>query len=241
MPSDAVHAMVASLPSVTGFGADTVQNVVHLGQDGILGPGELEAAAEAFVGFYTAVATGATAALGTYLGQSISRTANACTIQVYSSLDLSGATPFGSPVHTESFTMPAAAGGSPLPEEVALVCSINGDLTDVPVSAPNPTPPPATIRPASRRRGRLYLGPLNSSTLASASGVPRPVQNLQDDLADAMDELAVTINAIGTVYLGIWSKADEDVYPVVGGHVNNAWDVQRRRGNEPTARTTFTV
>lgn len=241
MPPAAVVRLVSTLTSVTGFAADSCQNVIHVGAPNPITDTELTNLCEAFRDFYNNVATGAVEDLGNYISPSVSRAASACKIEAYFSADLDGSSPFGSPLKTLSFTLSDSGGGSPLPEEVAIVASFNGDLTDVPVSETNPTPPPATIRPASRRRGRLYFGPLNSTTLASVSGEPRPTSNVISDLADAMVQLAVDIAAVGNFYLGVWSQLDADVYEVVEGHIDDAWDTQRRRGNAPNVRTPFTI
>lgn len=239
--ADWVVSLVARLASTTGLSQDTVENVIHLGSPDPLDLNDVTAACAIFRDFYIATATGATQDLGNYIGDSISRGANACSILSYASGDLSGQTPFGSPLDTLNFTMSAAAAGTPLPEEVAIVCSYNADLTNIPVSETNPTPPPATIRPQQRRRGRLYLGPIQATAGSELDGVLRPGSLVRTDLGLAFKQMAEDINALGDIYLGVWSRADEEVWQVVGGYVDDAWDSQRRRGVEATLRTSFAI
>lgn len=240
----AVLQMVTTLESTSALPKDNTQNVVNVALDTLVPTGtDILLALGYMATFYTSLATGQAGTLGSRISGTISRTTDACKVQGYLTDDLSGSTPIGSPVETVTFTMAAESATSDLPEEVAIVCSYHGDLTDVPVSQPNPTPPPAVIRPAQRRRGRLFLGPLNNAAgLTAGDGFWRPTSAFREDLGDAFKGLCTNIAAISADFaVGVWSKADQDVYPVVGGYVDDAWDTQRRRGVEATGRTTFTV
>lgn len=229
--------LVSRLPHVSGMAEDTVENVFNVGTD-TEPDGALALAASALVAaFYTVTPTGAVQDLGFYISESISRTTNACSILTYKTDDLTGATPFGSPMGTLSFTMTPAAAGTPLPEEVSSVISYHADLTDVPVTMPNPSPPPAIIRPAQRRRGRVFVGPLTGITAVETANRVRPSDQFMDDSTYAFRDLATGIDGLsGVAKLGIWSKADGEHYPVTDCYMDNAWDTQRRRGPDPTSR-----
>lgn len=239
----AVYQLVARLPSTTGLSEDVVENVFHVGVDGaVVGTTEIGEMMAAIRDFYITVPAGGTQGPGYYLSDGVSRAASACTVLAYISFDLDGSTPLGSPIGTLSFTLQAAQVAAAFPEEVASVISYHGDLTDVPVSQTNPSPPPATIRPAQRRRGRCYIGPLSSGSGTDPGASIRPSSTFRSNLALAMKDLAETINAIDpNLFFGIWSKADAEVYECVGGYVDDAWDTQRRRGLAATTRTLFTV
>lgn len=244
MPPLGMFQLQSKLASVTGLPQDTCENVIHVAiPDGTYAGGDPLALMEAFRDFYNEVPTGGALAVGARISESISRAAGACSITIYSTDDLSGVSGFGSPIASLNFTLTAAQVGSGLPEEVAIIASYHGDLTDVPVSViVDPGPPVVTIRPQQRRRGRLYLGPLQAAAGTEASLQFRPNQQIQDELGEAMVDLAAAIVAVDpTFYLGVWSKADEDVWEVVGGYVDDAWDTQRRRGLEATERTAFTI
>lgn len=234
------YQLVVKLSSVSSMPEDSVENVLHVGWDTIVGYQDF---IDATIDFFNVAAPTASAPLATRISDSISRAANQCSVSVYEINDLTGATPMGSPVKVQTFTMGASDGTSPMPEEVATVISFNADLTNAPVSQVNPTPPPAFIRPQSRRRGRMYVGPLQISAGTDVGLVLRPSTNWIGDLGKAFKELAETVNAVapGDNYLGIWSRADAEVHEIIAGYVDNAWDTQRRRGLAPTSRTPFTI
>lgn len=234
--------MVSRLSSVTGLPEDIVENVIHVKFPADPSPTEVIACLAAFGNFYIATPTGGTNAVGKYMAQQMGVSPQTSTILAYSTTDLSGGTPFGSPIGTSTFSFPTRLGsGLDLPEEVAVVCSYNGDLTDVPITEANPSPPPATIRPAQRRRGRMYVGPLSSFTVVESSQIPRPTSLFRTDLGLAFKTMCNGITSGTTGDVAVWSKADAALYPVVAGYVDDAWDIQRRRGPRPTTRTTFTV
>lgn len=241
--ADGVFHYVVNLPAFSLIPVETVQQTFNVAVDGVItNLTDIAAISELIEDFYTNIGTGQTIAVGTYLGESINRSANAASIDCYATVDLDGSTPMGSPVHSQTWTVPTASAGDPYPEEVAAVLSYHGDLTDVPVEQANPTPPPATIRPQQRRRGRLYIGPLQVAAGATGANQSRPVAAFRTNCTVGFRLLAQAITAYNPIYsLGVWSKADADVYPVVAGWMDDAWDTQRRRGVEPTTRTTFTV
>ena len=114
-----------------------------------------------------------------------------------------------------------------LPFEVAVCCSFRGVQ-----GGPNP----------ARRKGRVFIGPLINSVLETniPSVYPAPRQAFVDVLVSAGDQL-ISAGDIDTDegQLGIWSRTDKVVYPVLSGYVDNAYDTQRRRGNDPSSRTSF--
>lgn len=136
--------------------------------------------------------------------------------------DLPGLTP-NYPVLESTFNLASAPAGSPLPSELAICLSFQGART------------PGL--PQARRRGRVYVGPLAAG--AQTSG--RPTAALTTILATAASTLKSTVDALaGDTEWAIWSVADQAPVDIVGGWVDNAFDVQRRRGLEETSRTTWT-
>lgn len=127
------------------------------------------------------------------------------------------------PVTETTFNLAAQPAGTPAPSEVAIVTSLVG------------------VREAgqamARRRGRMFIGPLNQSTW----GDDRPAAGMLTVISDATKDLAVDINAIENHRLGIWSTVNQSWAVCAGGFVDNAWDTQRRRGIQPTARTNWTL
>lgn len=240
--ADAVIHLVTRFPSVTGFAEDITECTLNCGQDGILGAADVQTAMEAFRDFWITLAGTQVTALGAYLSATIDRTANACSVLAYATLDLDGSTPLGSPVDSLNFTLTAAGAGSEFPREVATVLSFHADLTGVPVSETDPGPPIVVSRPQSRRRGRMYIGPVKSSAGAGdTEGILRVAPAYRTDVTQAFNGLCDAVALTDALTVGVWSKADADVYPVVTAYIDNAWDTQRRRGLDPTARTTISV
>jgi hypothetical protein len=117
-----------------------------------------------------------------------------------------------------------------MPEEVALVCTLKGD-------------PPDT----ARRRGRIYLGPFSLNGLAQVGAtntVPaRPnVASSQGIVRVAADRCIDLANqtAIPRTWVIRSTVPVENFVPITNGHIDNAWDTQRRRGPATTARTLWT-
>jgi hypothetical protein len=149
----------------------------------------------------------------------------------------------GSPVQTALWTLGPTASASPgnlaLPREVALCGSFHGDLSGVAEEGAGDT------RPRARRRGRIYVGPLNvaatDSTNGSANGGALPSGFFIGRLAAAFAEFtAAAIEDEGGRWV-VASRADNAVYPVTAGWVDNEFDTQRRRGLDPSARTPITL
>lgn len=137
-----------------------------------------------------------------------------------------------------------AGGTSPLPDEVAICLSVRGDTEGVAESSGG-----GTVRPAARRRGRLYLGPWSSNTIdVDASNYSSRVagsiitlilnsyENLIEDIQDpALGGTATTIRHV------VYSPTSSLVWPIRSAYVDNAFDIVRSRGQDATARTTRAI
>lgn len=236
-----VMHLVARLPHRSGLPEDIVEMTVNVrfpDEPSLL---DRASAVDKYIQFFQFGSGAVSQAPDEYLSDALSRTANAAQILGYETTDLTGETPFGSPTASSSFTLGAALVGQELPEEVCACISYNADLTNVPVSESNPSPPPAIIRPQQRRRGRLYFGPLVAQAGGDTNNVYRPTTAFMTDIGLSFAFLADEIASATTGELAVWSRADADLYPVVGGYVDNAWDIQRRRGPDPSTRITFAV
>lgn len=139
------------------------------------------------------------------------------------------APPHSSPLRIGGpYNMGAPESPTNMPLEVAGVISFQGAVT-------------AGTNPA-RRRGRNYIGPLNTAALdaGSASTMPKLTTGFIAGLLDYAEQLeAVNIGA-GACTWCVYSKTDNAMVPVTNGWVDDAFDTQRRRGNDTTARTLFT-
>jgi hypothetical protein len=122
-----------------------------------------------------------------------------------------------------------------LPHETAICLSFQGD----PVSGVT----------QARRRGRVFLGPLAQSILTTDPGPPYVSSTIRTTIANAAATLengldtAVGSHVSWAVYsptLDVTETIDDAFNDVTNGWVDNAFDTQRRRGQAPTARTTWT-
>lgn len=167
-----------------------------------------ELAANALDPFYVTTGT-ATQALRTYMARELASLE-------YRFYDLSEAPPrFPYIVPSATWTQPPLV--TSLPSEVALCLSWVAGFN------------------LPRRRGRIYLGPLNDATLAQ-SGNPDP--QFVADLAAKGDDL-LAYSTFPSLFQVMISQADQAANQITGGWVDNAFDTQRRRGVTASSRTTF--
>jgi hypothetical protein len=91
--------------------------------------------------------------------------------------------------------------------------------------------------PQARRRGRVFIGPLNTSAMGTDG---RPATAFINALVGAADALKDPAGAPDWDW-STWSSFDPTVSTVIdNGWVDNEFDTQRRRGRKYTTRTTFT-
>lgn len=127
------------------------------------------------------------------------------------------------PFTIQTWDLLTAPSGTALPTEVALCLSYQGAKV--------------SGLPQSRRRGRVYIGPFDTTALGSDgrpdTAMVTALRNVAKDLLDASD-LATTWR---------WqqfSRVNDGFADVTDGWVDNEFDTQRRRGRPYTVRTAFT-
>lgn len=204
--------------ATTGLPEDQVVNTFHFGPVGGPNPASATIAGE-LIDFYNGLHGAQVQRIGAWMSNFLSRNADTASIDLY---DMSDPSP-RQPIYTDTFTLTAAASSNGLPTEVALCVSWKADV--------------ASGEDARRRRGRNYIGPLDSSASVTTLGIPRPSTQLISDLA-----LAGLGLMTGSSDLRIYSTAvpgSPAAYPVTSGWVDNAFDTQRRRGVDPSSRSTF--
>lgn len=126
------------------------------------------------------------------------------------------------PVFDDTFDLSSNPTGDSLPPEIALCCSFQGAR--------------ASGQSQARRRGRVYLGPCKEDD-NSALGVPG--STVIANAAAFGNFLLNASIAAGSWEWCVYSPTDDELVPVTNGWVDNAWDVQRRRGLGATSRTVF--
>lgn len=134
----------------------------------------------------------------------------------------------------------APAGSLSMPGEVAIALSFRGDVTGIPEESAD-----GLTRPAARRRGRVYLGPLNNNALATepVSGRPHVATPTQVQIASTAYTAALDVWKAGVrpVQHIVYSRASALVHQVVEVHVDDAFDTIRSRGEKPVNRSSYPV
>lgn len=120
-----------------------------------------------------------------------------------------------------------------LPNEVAVCFSFQGDVVGVAEEV-------GSTRPAARKRGRVFLGPLNLDTVETEAGTSssRPKEAFRSGILSAYSTFKGVLAATTGPPIDhvIYSPTNGSVAPVVSWWVDNAWDSMRSRGEEPTSR-----
>jgi hypothetical protein len=158
--------------------------------------------------------------LQTFLSKSLAGTAE---VRFYNRADSPPRTPYHTDTTSVAFTPPDE---TPLPREVALCLSMHADLSSGVERA--------------RRRGRIYIGPCNINILPASHTDFHVSATAVNTLAQAAAALTTELDGHG-IALEVWSETDGVGRAVQGGWVDNAYDIQRRRGNGPSARTLWSA
>ncbi len=138
------------------------------------------------------------------------------------------------PVHDSTYTYASTFydTAEALPEEVAVTLSFQG----TPESGVN----------QARKRGRVFIGPLTiAATNQSAEGRVFLSSTKATQMVEQMKKLRDDSISSGVRWV-VYSPTNDGLaldpaVPVTSGWVDNAFDTQRRRGSNSTARVTFTV
>lgn len=90
-----------------------------------------------------------------------------------------------------------------------------------------------------RRRGRIFMGPLSSATTTLPTG-DQDVRVHPTTIGILAAGAADLANTTEDVTWEVYSRMDDDFFPITAGWVDNAFDIQRRRGAVSSVRTTWT-
>lgn len=191
---------------------DVFINTWHfLASGGALTEGVADTITSYFDSFYKAEHGGQPGTIAEYFSPFMSGNAE---VRYY---DLAHEEPRVPIIRTFTFT-PVASGG--LPAEVAVALSFQAGI------------------PLTRtRRGRVYLGPLNQNAMSAVSTSDRHVNpTFMAIVGHAAADMAVATRAHRWA---IYSRKLDSASIVETGWVDDAFDTQRRRGNEALTRVTF--
>lgn len=225
-----------SLADTTGLDANRFVNVWHFENTGTN-----EAAAAASIGTFLPVIY-QHATLGPLFSPVISRAALVHRVIV---AEVAVGTPgpeddtAGKPLVEYSWTMtPAAtATAKPLPNEVALCLSFRGSIVNQPEEGPGDS------RPASRRRGRVFLGPWHETSVAPlGASQGRPTDALRNAILSAYSGPIASLKSVSPpINHVVYSPTEGVGFTVIQASVDDAWDTVRSRGIPPTGRVSVTV
>lgn len=224
---------------VSGLPEDVTVNTWHF-EDA--GDTDTETAGHAINGVMAAAYFTDTGALGNNLGEfissSISRT-NKPKLKTYA-VDKATGLAISEPIEDLPAAFSAPIGAGPLPREIALCLSFHGDLTGLAEEVADTADAGLERdRPASRKRGRVYIGPLSQAALTAGTD-SRPGAGI----------MAVSLRVGAYLLSGPAPLVTNELVPVVysrklrttaditGFWVDNEWDTQRRRGLRRTTRST---
>ncbi len=252
--ADVVVKAVVHLVHVSGLPLDTDQNTFVFRSATLNAAAIQAAAAPDLVDFYNAAVAPQVDPLATYISSVVDRGTSQCFIQwtdITAHLDGSAA---GLPFGISQFTLGAPLNATVLPDQDCCVLSLFGaGRAAAPVLGPLvstiPTDEraqdegaPAThsghTRPKQSHTGRIYLGPLIASASQLLGSDSRVSNGLVTDLAFAASELKADA-ASGSYDWVVWSRKLASVDTIVGGFVDNAWDIQRKRKVKPTSRVVW--
>lgn len=188
---------------------------------------ELSDIASDLEAFYNVIPAGHNAISG-FLSPVISREVSAAEIRFF---DLTGhldGSAHGSPIYVVGFTVGAMVPGAEgLPSELAVVLSFRSDYASDPEFGPS-------SRPRARRRGRVYIGPLTKSAVEHSGVANRPA--VSQGIAETIGIRAAALrDSVDHVWC-VWSRANAALTPVITAWVDDAFDVQRRRGEDAVTR-----
>lgn len=235
-----------TLKHLTGIVENDVVNTFAFSMPSGFGATEAAALRTCIQNFYDGTGGGATASIESRLSRSISRAANAHTVDIY---DISGhldGTPHGSPIHTLPFSLSNTGAGGEPPSEVALALTLRGtSWASQPVESPDGSDPGTAIdRPRQRHSGRIFLGPWNG-TVIPAPGSPyvsRPSALMINDILLQAVDFAQDVKTVMTgARWCVWSRADEFLYTITDVQMDDAWDTMRSRGVDASVRSTMAV
>jgi hypothetical protein len=142
---------------------------------------------------------------------------NGHTLKVY---DLNDPQP-RAPILEETYNFTAAPSGGPLPHQLAIVMSFQGDRSSGVSQA--------------RRRGRVYLGPLKSTLVATGGRFsPSSITTINT----AAEDLLTAANLTTTNWV-VWSPTSGASVQVTNGWCDDTFDIQRRRQRDATSRNVW--
>lgn len=210
----AIHRFQVTFPTDSAIPADYVTNTWYFNPMAPPPITDYDNVRDMLADFYTAVPSGGSGSVSDSMAATLNGPA---LVKAY---DMGDSIP-RAPVYESTFAFTPGTGNS-LPSEVAICFSYQASRESGLTQA--------------RRRGRLYIGPLNVGA-SDAGG--RPQGSLILRLARAGRALHAAAESSTTWNWQVYSVADSTGHDIESGWIDNAFDTQRRRGIAPSSRTIF--
>lgn len=237
---------VVNLPSVDTLPRDASQNVFHFGGSATVDDTAFDDITTEIEAFYSTPQVNDVGTLiddssiSIYLSPILDSTPDACTITFYDVTALGPVDVDGVPISPQPSIVPLATRtfglATPFPDAAAMFSEVACALTIVAT--------PALVVPIRRRRGRVYIGPLNFHAMGQrdVAGVLYPSwsSDFREHVARSAKRLARAQERIDWAWV-IYSRRNAAAYDVSQGYVDNEGDTQRRRGLTATLRTPFDI
>ena len=188
--------------------------------------------AQALENFLSEVPTGFAESVSGYLAASVLHGANGATMKLYG-IPTTPVAVLGPPIATRNLAVAGVETTTGLPTEVASCLTYHADLKGIPERGPNNT------RPASSRRGRIFIGPLQWGCLEHDvnTGFARAHPTFRGVVTEAAAEHLFAEADNASWRWVVFSKKNWEAHEVAGCWMNDAMDTQRRRGQDPTVKT----
>jgi hypothetical protein len=201
---------------------------------------------------------GASQAAEAYLAKSISRGTNTASCKVYNVTGHLDGSAHGGPSVTQFWTPHAIVNQQANPEGLCVEMSFEASYTGYtefgPISA-IPTPPDiiadygaaathqGRTRPRSRRRGRVFYGPIDGGFFSYEATTNRCVWNSQTltDFGKILQALGTITLTSGTSELCVWSRRDAAYNHALEGLIPDRPAYQRRRVDPTVVKTVVTL
>lgn len=216
------YQVQATIPYFTGIPKDVVTNTWYFDWLGIGSPSgtDYNNCIDNLASVYDAVYNSAGAKWAPWCKPALAR------VKMY---DLSDTTP-RVPVVDAAFSLSQTTLGSGvfIPPEVAVVASYHTEFE-------------SGVNKASQR-GRVYFGCCTENWFNAGGATTFPVvaSTQRSAVTGALVDLAADSLANDWGWV-VYSRKLNDSFAVAGGWVDDAFDTQRRRGNAPLVRTTFST
>lgn len=231
---------VVSLGRRSDITADVVMNTFHFDVPGGSAPAAVANDWSLPVqNFYKTVQSNGIALQG-WLHPSISTSAASAKTEWYFKQNLDALSDFGAPIRTDIWNLTNIGQGAS-PAQISCVLSYHGVIEGIPEES-------GLTRPRARRRGRLIFGPLaaRSNLGSNVDAFANDGTTFESRLSNPMiTTLSIAGNVLRQVIVStasqwcVWSRSDQQLYPVTGGFVDDRGDVRRSRAPLATTRVVF--